>query len=133
MNHLGVIIAVRDDPIRPFQVDLDLGDGALELGWTMCSLGAWATVIFSDDLIGAQVTVWDTGYTNSQDKYRISEIWPNLKTPLEPNRKRLARRGDPVGIRGNPKITPLAAATILTAIPPILPLSHDLIGTITDG
>jgi hypothetical protein len=37
-----------------------------------------------------------------------------------------------VGIRGNTQITPLAAPTILTGTPPILPLGHDMYGVITD-
>ena len=130
--YLGIITKVRDHATHPLEVEIDLGDGALEPGWIMCSLGAWASSVFDQLQPGTQVTVLDTGYTDSPDKYRVTDIWPSFDLPLEPNRKRIARRGDAVGIRGNTQITPLAAATILTGLPLILPLGHDHYGVITD-
>jgi hypothetical protein len=132
MIHLGEILEVRDDPIRPLRVAVDVGDGALELDWVMVSLAVWTTVRFDDLEVGTQVSIWDTGFTASPDKYRVVDIWPSAKLGLGDNRKPLARRGDPVAITGNPKLTTLAAPTILTGVPPVFPLGHDLKGTILD-
>ncbi len=132
MYYLGEIIKTRDDAVRPLEVLFDLGDMALETGWMMVAAGVWATVKFSDLKPGVQVTVWDTGIVGDPDKYRVAHVWPTGGLTLEDNRHRLARRGDAVAIRGNPKLTQAAATTILAGVPPILPLGHDLTGQVVD-
>jgi hypothetical protein len=135
MLHLGTILEVRDHPTHPIKVELEFFqnnkiDPSLDIGWLLVAQSAWDGAKFSDLKEGVQVMVWDTGYVGDDDKYRVIAFFPNEDMPLRSNRTAPARRGDPVAISGSPKLTPAAASTILTGVPPISPLGHDLVGRI---
>lgn len=127
---LATISDTRDHPTHPLKIDLDVGDGALDIGWCMVAHGAWATVQRSWLIKGVQVAVMDTGITADPDKYRVMAIFPSAGLILPDNTYAPARRGDAVGISGSPKITPAVASTILAGLPPIMPIGHDLVGRI---
>jgi hypothetical protein len=129
--YLGTITETRDHATHPVRVSVDLGDGALDLGWVMVSLSAWACVRFKDIKAGVQCTVWDTKYAASPDKYRVLEFWPVGGLTLENNQSRLARQGQPVRVRGSVKLTAIALGVAPTN-PLGAPLPHDLVGVIQD-
>jgi hypothetical protein len=134
MFYLGTITKVRDHPRRPVQVDLDVGDGALDLGWVMVAVHVWGAAKFSDFEPGVQVQVWDTGKVGDDDKYRVVAMFPDKNLELGSNQHALARANDPIAISGSVQLTPLAAPTILLGAPPIASLGHDLVGRIVgDG
>lgn len=135
MTYFGTIRAVRDHPIAPLKVEIDLGEGLLE-DWLMVSLEAWASVKQSDLVDGVQVGVIRSPIVSDPWPFRVVHIFPggnggNLLLP--DNRKALAREGHPVGIKGVVNLTPAAAPTILAGVPPVSPLSHNLTGRLIEN
>jgi hypothetical protein len=138
MIYLGNIIDVRDDPYKPLKVAFDLGDFALEPSWLECGFSVWTTLNLTELTkalkagVFVQCAVWDTLYTGSDNKFRVLEVYPTGEMMLEDNSRKLARQGDPVVIKGSPKLLATNAPTILTGLPPVAPLAHNLFGRILE-
>lgn len=132
MNYLGVVKEVRDHPTHPLRVDVDLGGELLEVGWLSVAVDAWAALKRSAIVPGLEVMVWQVPYAAHPDRYRVVAIFPAPDSPLPDTTRALARQGDAVAISGAPKITQAAAPTLLTGVPPVFPLGHDLRGRILE-
>jgi hypothetical protein len=122
MIYPGIITDVRDHPTRPLRVELDLGDGDVT-EWMMCSVEAWSCITRAElkAAQGVQVLAGRWPYTGAKDDYRVIAVFPTGGLTLPDNEQRLARVGDPVGLRGT---------ATLGALLPGSPLSINIDGEI---
>lgn len=130
MNYLGTITEIREHPIAPLKVEVDVGEGLLE-GWLMVSFAAWTVMRKKDLKPGMQVLVWRSPIEDDDYKYRVVDVFPTVGLTLPDNSKALARQGDSIGIRGSSKLNPAAVAATMAGTPQF-PLGHDLVGRIIE-
>jgi hypothetical protein len=94
----GIIMAVRDHPIAPVQVDFDLGDGVITQ-WMPVDIASWACVEF-EALEAGSVECVVLEFQDEQYPYRVGQIFPSGSVQLPANKSKLARVGDPVATTG---------------------------------
>jgi hypothetical protein len=112
--YLGVISEIRQDVLRPIKVAFNTSGGSLE-EYLVIGLGAWYGTFGSGVQVGQEVAVWDTGYGQSLDRFRVMEFFPLEGQPLSENDSEPARKGATVKITGSIQLTQLVAASILAA------------------
>ncbi len=101
----GLINEVRDDPIAPVLVDFDMGDGVVT-EWIPVDVASWAACEYSAlEKGGVECIVFEVPH--EQYPYRVGQIFPSAAVVLPANRKRIARVGDAVGIRGTVTVVTL--------------------------
>jgi hypothetical protein len=94
----GIIMAVRDHPIAPVQVDFDMGDGVVT-EWMPVDVASWAAVEHGL-LKKGNVECVVLEFQDEQYPYRVGQIFPSGAVQLSENKRRLARVGDPVATTG---------------------------------
>jgi hypothetical protein len=131
MHYLGQILETREHAVYPVRVAIELEDGALDIGWTAVTHGAWATVIFGKIEVGDLVQVWDTQLEPDAMQYWVTAFLPTEGNPLLLNKEVLARNGDEVVIDGSVFVTSAEALPISqNAVPGKLDLQDDLSGKV---